>query len=204
MILYIKYTLINRRKPNPHKTKSAENQILRKPNPQKTKPSTTMAKFYDISSIINPGYEKAGYITKEMSIDLIGRINLHVQANQFNIGDILFVGSEYETRQEYGFYMVLPNLKNKMAGSKAHGSEAHGSEAQGSEAQGSEAQGSEYIIGMPIMPVIQEILQKNKVNYTILLKEMKENKEFNYLFFPDDEDEITDIISSYKTYSLID
>ena len=89
-----------------------------------------MAKFYDISSIINPGYEKAGYITKEMSIDLIGRINLHVQANRFNIGDILFVGSEYETRQEYGFYMVLPNLKNKMAGSEVQGSEARGSEAR--------------------------------------------------------------------------
>jgi hypothetical protein len=142
-----------------------------------------MAKFYDISLIINPDYEKTGYITKEMTIDLIERINSYIQANRFNVGDILFVGSEYETRQEYGFYMVLPNLKNKI---------------------GIEAQGCEFIIGMPFMPVIQQILQKNNVNYTILLKEMKENKEFNYLFFPDDEDEVNDLINNYKKYALID
>ena len=148
-----------------------------------------MAKFYDISSIINPEYERAGYITKEMSKGIDERINSYINANHLNIGDILFVGSTYETRQEYGFYMVLPSLKKPGQGSEAHGSEAHG---------------SEYIIGMPVSPVIREILQKNKVNYTKLLKEMTENKEFKYLFFPDDEDEVTDILNSYKQYSLLD
>ena len=153
-----------------------------------------MAKFYDISSIINPLYEKAGYITAEMSKGLDDRINSYIQTNHLNVGDILFVGSTYETRQEYGFYMVLPSLKKP----------GKGSEARGSEARGSEALGSEYIIGMPVSPVICEILQKNKVNYTKLLKEMTDNKEFKYLFFPDDEDEVTDILNSYKQYSLLD
>jgi hypothetical protein len=158
-----------------------------------------MAKFYDISSIINPLYEKAGYITAEMSKGLDDRINSYIQTNHLNVGDILFVGSTYETRQEYGFYMVLPSLKKP-----GKGSEARGSEARGSEARGSEALGSEYIIGMPVSPVICEILQKNKVNYTKLLKEMTDNKEFKYLFFPHDEDEVTDILNSYKQYSLLD
>ena len=153
-----------------------------------------MAKFYDISSIINPLYEKAGYITAEMSKGLDDRINSYIQTNHLNVGDILFVGSTYETRQEYGFYMVLPSLKKP----------EKGSEARGSEARGSEALGSEYIIGMPVSPVICEILQKNKVNYTKLLKEMTDNKEFKYLFFPHDEDEVTDILNSYKQYSLLD
>ena len=173
-----------------------------------------MAKFYDISSIINPLYEKAGYITAEMSKGLDDRINSYIQTNHLNVGDILFVGSTYETRQEYGFYMVLPSLKkpekgseargSEARGSEARGSEARGSEARGSEARGSEALGSEYIIGMPVSPVICEILQKNKVNYTKLLKEMTDNKEFKYLFFPHDEDEVTDILNSYKQYSLLD
>ena len=143
-----------------------------------------MAKFYDISSIINPDYENVGYITSQMAVGLTGRINSYVQKNPLNIGDILFVGSTSESRPEYGFCMILP--------------------ARGSEAQGSEAQGSEYIIGMPLMPVILEILQKNKVNYTRLFKEMMEDKVFKYIFFPDDEDEVTDIITSYKQYSLLD
>ena len=65
------------------------------------------AKFYEISNEINPEYSNSGYITQEMAKDLDNRVNKYINTQNFKSGDILFVGSTYETRQEYGFYLVL-------------------------------------------------------------------------------------------------
>lgn len=65
------------------------------------------AKFYEISNEINPEYINTGYITREMAKGLDNRVNKYINTQNFKSGDILFVGSTYETRQEYGFYLVL-------------------------------------------------------------------------------------------------
>lgn len=65
------------------------------------------ATFYDISEDLNKEYSKTGYITPEMNKDLEKRINEYIYKYNYKSGDILFVGSTYQTRQEYGFYLVL-------------------------------------------------------------------------------------------------
>lgn len=65
-----------------------------------------MAKFYDISKIIDKNYETNCFV--EMNEDDFNNkikeyINNH---SEINTGDILFVGSTYETRQNYGFVIV--------------------------------------------------------------------------------------------------
>lgn len=69
------------------------------------------AKFVDISNKINPQYCKFGYVTDEMTNNFESKIENYVKNNNLKFGDILFVGSEYETRQHYGFKIVLKNGK---------------------------------------------------------------------------------------------
>lgn len=68
---------------------------------------TYYAKFYDISEELNKDYDKSGYITREMNKDLSKRLNEYINIHGFKSGDILFVGSTDESRQEYGFYLVM-------------------------------------------------------------------------------------------------
>ena len=65
------------------------------------------AKFYDISDELNEEYSKTGYITHKMNKDLDKRLTEYINIHNFKSGDILFVGSTYESRQEYGFYLVM-------------------------------------------------------------------------------------------------
>ena len=70
------------------------------------------AKFYDIASEIDPEYEDNGHLRAEM--DNTENINKVLDKHpEFKPGDILFVGSTYETRQEYGFAIFLPGYNNK-------------------------------------------------------------------------------------------
>ena len=131
------------------------------------------AQFYDISDILNPEYESTGFITSEMAKNLKERVNAYVLAQKFAIGDILFVGDTYETRQEYGFYMVT---------------------AKGI------AVSSEAIVYLPGADKnLLNILQAEYVKYNDLFQQMTDN----YLFFPDDEDEKTDIINTYRRNRLL-
>ena len=63
------------------------------------------AKFYDISNILNPDFKDHGFITPFMEINE-EKIIKYSQENNFNIGDILFAGSTYQFRQEFGFYLI--------------------------------------------------------------------------------------------------
>ena len=131
------------------------------------------AKFYDISVLLNPEYERTGYITSEMAKNLAVRVNAYVLNQEFLIGDILFVGDTYETRQEYGFYMVT---------------------AKGT------AVSSEAIVYLPASNKdLLGILQAENVKYNTLFQQMTDD----YMFFPDDEDEKTDIINTYKINKLL-
>ena len=130
------------------------------------------AKFYDISVILNPEYERTGYITSEMAQNLAARVNAYVLNQEFLLGDILFVGDTYETRQEYGFYMVT---------------------AKGI------AVSSEAIVYLPVSNKdLLSRLQSENVKYNTLLQQMTGD----YMFFPDDEDEKTDIINTYMINKL--
>ena len=90
--------------------------------------------FYDIAEEISPYYNDIGYISDERYLDdelyqpggeyyneenytriqnndYDERIKKYITENDIKHGDILFIGSTYETRQEYGFAMV--NLYNE-------------------------------------------------------------------------------------------
>jgi predicted DNA-binding WGR domain protein len=70
------------------------------------------AKFYNIATEIDPEYDNNGHLRAEM--DNTENINKVLDKHpEFKPGDILFVGSTYETRQEYGFALFLPGYNNK-------------------------------------------------------------------------------------------
>ena len=66
-----------------------------------------MARFHNIAEIINPGYEH--YVTPDKEEGMDARISEYIRSNKVQDGDILFVGSTYESRQEYGFSLVYQN-----------------------------------------------------------------------------------------------
>lgn len=69
----------------------------------------TEPKFYDISTIIDPDYKFNGSVSMNHD-DFIDKITEYLNENKhIKCGDILFAGSSYETRQEYGFFLVLKN-----------------------------------------------------------------------------------------------
>jgi hypothetical protein len=140
-------------------------------------PPVRQANFYDISCILNPDYDLYGYITKDMGTNLAIRINAYVQAENLALGDVLFVGDAYQTRQEYGFYMVTDQGK---------------------------AQSAEGVIYLPNTDKrLLGRLQAEHVNYTDLFQRMTDDRVFQFMFFPDDEDEKTDIINTYRQNKLL-
>ena len=70
--------------------------------------STNKRKFHNISIIINPSYKKLGYIDikKISEDDILKKTKNYIISKKIPDGDILFIGSSYETRQEYGFVLV--------------------------------------------------------------------------------------------------
>ena len=65
-----------------------------------------MAKFYDIANLIDNNYQNNCYVQIDND-EFQERIKNYIQSNNsLNTGDILFVGSENETRQGYGFIIV--------------------------------------------------------------------------------------------------
>jgi len=66
------------------------------------------AQFYDIADAVTPGYDDREMLTKEEGKTLTTRVKAYLQQHpNIQYGDIIFLGSTYETRQEYGFRMVL-------------------------------------------------------------------------------------------------
>ncbi len=131
---------------------------------------------------MNPDYEKNGYVTDDMRPGFQERIDTYVRAQKLKIGDVLFVGSTYETRQEYGFCMVLPDRKTEGRLT---------------------AQSFEGVVYATNDPRIRTILQQAGVKFNALFKQMANSEEFQLMFFPDDEDEKTEIIANYQAYGLL-
>ncbi len=80
----------------------------KKESPKKASPKKVgkyYAKFYDIAEEVDPEYHDNGHLREKQMDNIQKVIERHPE---FKPGDILFVGSTYETRQEYGFAMYLP------------------------------------------------------------------------------------------------
>ena len=71
------------------------------------------AKFWDMTFLYED-WETNGFIPYEDSEEYFEQIREYLQENpeDFQDGDILFVGSTYETRPEYGFATVINNGKD--------------------------------------------------------------------------------------------
>lgn len=64
------------------------------------------AKFYDIAELMDEHYKNDKYVTLNSYL-FNQRITNHIKDNNaLNTGDILFVGSNYENRQIYGFILI--------------------------------------------------------------------------------------------------
>ena len=86
-----------------------------KSSPIKSKKEIYYAKFHDIVEDVDPEYHNNGHLRaltdyKQLEKNVEKAIKKHPEIKP---GDILFIGSTYETRQEYGFAMYLPNDGNK-------------------------------------------------------------------------------------------
>lgn len=67
----------------------------------------SIAKFHDISTYIDDQYENIGYVKMNIK-EFNNKIKNYIEQNEdIKSGDILFVGSKYESRQEYGFCLVI-------------------------------------------------------------------------------------------------
>ncbi len=65
------------------------------------------AKFHNLTWLYEPGYRDR-YIEPDEEDEYIETINDHIASNRhkYQNGDIIFIGSTYETRQEYGFHII--------------------------------------------------------------------------------------------------
>jgi len=71
----------------------------------------SLAKFYDIAKEITPEYSDLGFVLGEHD-EFENRIKTYLNNNkQIKFGDIIFVGTMNETRQYYGFRLVLNDGK---------------------------------------------------------------------------------------------
>lgn len=65
------------------------------------------ANYYDIASKIDINYEEREYVSMDKN-EFYKKIKEYLLDNEkIKTGDILFVGSHYESRQEYGFCLVI-------------------------------------------------------------------------------------------------
>jgi len=66
------------------------------------------AQFHDIANAVTPGYEDKEMLSQEQEKTLTARVKAYLQSHPaIQYGDLIFLGSSYETRQEYGFRLVL-------------------------------------------------------------------------------------------------
>ena len=65
-----------------------------------------MAKFYNIANLIDKKYNNNNYLSIDDSDVDNNLSNYLIEHKEINTGDILFIGSTYETRQCYGFVIV--------------------------------------------------------------------------------------------------
>jgi hypothetical protein len=132
---------------------------------------TVYAKFYDISNKIDPNYKNKEYVTMSKT-DFHEKIKKYLNKNKKIIsGDILFVGSDYESRQEYGFCLVI----------------------------GKDVKFGEY---GPKLPLRYKSELPHNIKYEKLLQNIKNNENFETLWFGDDYSAEDEVIELYKNAGL--
>jgi len=88
-------------------------ELLKKIEDLKKKIEKKFSVFHDIAEVIDPDYEMNGHLNSEKYEEIKKkRKEIIINDPKINFGDLLFIGSTYETRQEYGFVVV----KNKEEG----------------------------------------------------------------------------------------
>ena len=61
--------------------------------------------FYNMT-FLNKNYDDNGCILREDEVEYMNLIKQEITNEKYKIGDMLFIGSTYETRQEYGFATI--------------------------------------------------------------------------------------------------
>lgn len=65
------------------------------------------AKLFDLANTLTPGYDERGYLTSEQNQRAYrSALALIAESPDIKDGDMVFIGDTYETRQEYGCYVV--------------------------------------------------------------------------------------------------
>ena len=131
------------------------------------------ASFYNISYHIDPEYRVNGFVTMSYNTFRNKIMDYLNENNHIKPGDILFAGSSYETRQEYGFFLVLEN-NNLACG--------------------------EYIVNTIIDNYKK--LPKD-INYKSLIDDLKNNNNYYYyLFLGYNDEDINGFINCLKDVNL--
>ena len=65
------------------------------------------AKFYDLTYLYPGGFPDS--IEHNKCDEYHSIIRTHISTKKYHDGDIIFIGSTYDTRQEYGFYYICKN-----------------------------------------------------------------------------------------------
>ena len=144
--------------------------------------SSYNAKFHYIAELLYPDYEQNGYVYFENKYEKTRwntKIKDYIEKNEIHVGDLLFIGSTYETRQEYGFILILEN--NKYIGSE------------------------DMFFNIPKH---KDILKRNNIKYKNLIEDFLDRKEeFIPSIFIGDwrvDESIKEIIDEYKTAGIWD
>jgi hypothetical protein len=136
------------------------------------------AKLIDLIHFIKPEF-----LSDNSEIEIRANEYVQIEENQVNIGDILFCGTTRD-RQEYGFYLVLPDGENKVV--KCLG----------------EGWGMGWISGGVIDH--KDILHRYNVKYDVLLGQKSGIYEFDMYFLGHIESSMPpQIIEEFKQNKLI-
>jgi len=74
-------------------------------------------KFHNLAEKIDPNYEINGYLNQDTYDKSLKNLREMIQKDpEIEYGDILFIGSSYETRQEYGFAIVQNKKEGRSIG----------------------------------------------------------------------------------------
>ena len=135
---------------------------------------TTQAKFYDIAAVLTPDYDRCGFLKEALKP---AQVRDYILAHPVvKPGDILFLGSTYQTRQEYGFAIVLPESVRPML-----------------------FQGGEYGSGLPLD--FKNALDPN-LRYDDLMDEMEKDEDWGELWFGNMIDSYEEALYMYMKNGL--
>lgn len=131
-----------------------------------------VANFYDISIYIDLDYEKYGYVRLNEN-DFKSKIKIYLnEHNEIKPGDIIFVGSTYDTRQEYGFGIVIENNNFIL---------------------------DNYGPSLPIR--YRNKIPKN-ISYSSILNRMNNDEDLNTLWYGEDMDSYNEVVELYKEKNI--